>query len=556
MENSKMLKITIASEEKLFPEGITYRRILEETEGEGVAPAMLVRVDGQLKELNRTPDGDCSLEAVRINEVSGFSTYRRSMLFLLLAGIRRVAGMKAAGETVLHHSAGNGFYLVPGGDVQADAAFLSAVKAEMQKLIDEKKTIRKESVPVYKARKIFEEQYMQDKARLFRYRMASHVNLYELDGMKNYFYGFMVPDTGYLGIFDLMAYGEGFLLLMPESANPEVLPELNVSSKVFQTQVDTAKWYDKLGIRNVGELNDAICSGTMEDTFLYTEALQEGRISDIAKEIVDKGSVKFVLIAGPSSSGKTTFSRRLSVQLKAKGMHPYPISFDNYYVNREDTPLDENGDYDFECLEAIDVDLFNRNMKDLLNGERVELPYYNFKTGQREYRGEFIQLKEGDVLVLEGIHGLNDRLTEMLPSENKYRIYISALTQLNLDNHNRIPTTDGRLIRRMVRDYRTRGTSAASTIARWPSVRRGEEKHIFPYQDKADATFNSALIFELSVLKTRVVPLLYQIPEDTPEYEEAKRLLKFMDYFVGVPSEGIANNSILREFVGGGCFDL
>lgn len=556
MEDTTMLKITIAGEEREFPEGMTYRRILEESDAADALPAMLVRVNGQLKELNRVLAEDCSIEAVRINERPGFSSYRRSILFVLLAAIRRVAGLKAAGETVLHHSAGNGFYLVPGDGVAADEAFLTAVKEEMQKLIDEKHAIRKTVVSVQEARKIFEDQYMQDKARLFRFRMASQVNLYELDGLKNYFYGFMVPDTGYLNVFDLMPYADGFLLLMPEMSAPDELPEFRNSAKVFQTQVDTARWYDKLGIRNVGELNEAVCSGTMEDTFLYAEALQEGRISDIAKEIVEKGTIKFVLIAGPSSSGKTTFSRRLSIQLKAKGLHPYPISFDNYYVNREDTPLDENGDYDFECLEAIDLNLFNQNMKDLLDGKKVELPYFNFKTGQREYRGEFIQLKEGDVLVLEGIHGLNDRLTEMLPSENKYRIYISALTQLNLDNHNRIPTTDGRLIRRMVRDYRTRGTSAASTIARWPSVRRGEEKHIFPHQEKADATFNSALIYELAVLKTRVVPLLYQIPEDAPEYEEAKRLLKFMDYFVGLPSEGIANNSILREFVGGGCFDL
>ena len=276
----------------------------------------------------------------------------------------------------------------------------------------------------------------------------------------------------------------------------------------------------------------------------------------IAEQIAERKQVKFVLIAGPSSSGKTTFCNRLSIQLSAHGLTPHPISLDNYYVNRVDTPRDENGDYDFECLEALDIELLNRDMTALLNGERVELPYFNFKTGKREYKGNFIQMKEIDVLVLEGIHGLNEKLTWSLPSESKFRIYISALTQINVDEHNRIPTTDGRLIRRMVRDSRTRATSAKETIAMWPSVRRGEDRNIFPNQEKADVMFNSALVYELSVLKLYAEPLLFQIEEGEPEYQEAKRLLKFLDYFVGVPIEDIPKNSILREFVGGSCFDV
>ena len=276
----------------------------------------------------------------------------------------------------------------------------------------------------------------------------------------------------------------------------------------------------------------------------------------IAEQIAERKQVKFVLIAGPSSSGKTTFCNRLSIQLSAHGLTPHPISLDNYYVNRVDTPRDENGDYDFECLEALDIELLNRDMTALLNGERVELPYFNFKTGKREYKGNFIQMKETDVLVLEGIHGLNEKLTWSLPSESKFRIYISALTQINVDEHNRIPTTDGRLIRRMVRDSRTRATSAKETIAMWPSVRRGEDRNIFPNQEKADVMFNSALVYELSVLKLYAEPLLFQIEEGEPEYQEAKRLLKFLDYFVVVPIEDIPKNSILREFVGGSCFDV
>ncbi|MCQ2501606.1 MAG: nucleoside kinase [Lachnospiraceae bacterium] len=553
---SKMIQITMNGISKEFPEGTSYRSVVESMAGNSEIPIALVRADGQLKELFRAPEEDCELETVKINEPAGFRSFRRSMNFLFLTAIKNIAGEKAAGETILHHSMGSSFYFVLGDGVKADEAFLENVKREMKRLVDAKLPIRKSTLSVRKARKYFGEHYMTKKQNLFRYRIASNVNVYELDGFVDYFYGYMLPDTELLGVFDLIPYAEGCLLRMPEASDLTKVPAFAPSPKVFHTQVEMAKWGEMLGINTVSDLNDTICHGNVEDTLLYAEALQEGKISQIAGMIAERDEVKFVLIAGPSSSGKTTFSRRLSVQLKAKGLNPYPISLDNYYVNREDTPLDENGEYDYECLEAIDLKTFNSDMKALLDGERVELPYYNFKTGRREYRGEFVQLGEDDVLVLEGIHGLNNRMTEMLPDESKFKIYISALTQLNVDNHNRIPTTDGRLIRRMVRDYRTRGTSAASTIARWPSVRRGEEKYIFPYQEQADAVFNSALIYELAVLKTSAIPFLYQIPEDAPEFEEAKRLLKFLDYFVAVPTEAIPINSILREFVGGGCFKL
>ena len=286
------------------------------------------------------------------------------------------------------------------------------------------------------------------------------------------------------------------------------------------------------------------------------EAIQESGIARIAEQIVEAGNKKFVMIAGPSSSGKTTFSHRLSIQLAAHGMKPHPIAVDNYFVNREHTPLDEFGEKDYECLEAIDVEQFNKDMLALLNGERIELPVFNFKTGQREYKGDFLQLGKEDILVIEGIHGLNDKLSYALPKESKFKIYISALTQLNIDEHNRIPTTDGRLIRRIVRDARTRGTSAKDTIARWPSVRRGEEKNIFPYQEEADVMFNSALIYELAVLKPYAEAILFGIPKDAPEYIEAKRLLKFLDYFIGISSEDILKNSLMREFVGGSVFNV
>ena len=318
---------------------------------------------------------------------------------------------------------------------------------------------------------------------------------------------------------------------MPTRKEPEKLPPFTPSPKIFQVQKEAEKWGEMMGVSVVGELNEKISKGKMQELLLISEALQEGRISKIAEQIIERGGVKFVMIAGPSSSGKTTFSHRLSIQLAAHGMKPHPIAVDNYFVNREDTPRDENGNYNYECLEAIDVELFNRDMNALLKGERVELPRFNFKLGKREYKGDFLQMQPNDILVIEGIHGLNDRLSYSLPTESKFKIYISALTQLNIDEHNRIPTTDGRLIRRIVRDNRTRGTSAKATIAMWPSVRRGEDENIFPYQEQADAMFNSALLYELAVLKLYAEPVLFQIGPDEPEYQEAKRLLKFLDYF-------------------------
>jgi uridine kinase len=397
---------------------------------------------------------------------------------------------------------------------------------------------------------------MEDKVKLFKYRRSSFVNVYCLDGYYDYYYGFMLPRTGYVKSFDLMYYEKGILLLLPGMETPDKIDYFEPREKLFHTLKNSSGWGEMMGIDSVGDLNDVICEGGMSDMILVQEALLERRIGEIAKTIVDKGNVKFVLIAGPSSSGKTTFSHRLSIQLRTYGKIPHPIALDDYFVNREFTPKDEKGDYDFECLEAIDVKQFNEDMTRLLSGERVELPSFNFKTGQREYRGNFKQLGAEDILVIEGIHGLNPKTTYSLPDESKFKIYISALTNLNIDEHNRIPTTDGRLLRRMVRDARTRGASAKRTIAMWPSVRRGEEKYIFPFQEAADEMFNSVLIYELAVLKQYAEPLLFSIKPEEPEYYEAKRLLKFLEYFQGIDSENVPSNSICREFIGGSCFPV
>ena len=397
---------------------------------------------------------------------------------------------------------------------------------------------------------------MEDKVKLFRYRRSSAVNIYEVGGFYDYYYGYMLPNAGYVKLFDVIAYDEGFMLLLPTKKNPTVVEPFVERKLLFKTLKDSEEWAKKIGMANVGELNDGICSDSISEMILVHEAEQERKIGEIAKEIVARGNVKFVMIAGPSSSGKTSFSHRLSIQLRTLGKVPHPIALDNYFVNRELTPRDENGDYNFECLEAVDVKQFNEDMIRLLNGECVELPTFNFKTGKREYKGHFKQLGVDDVLVIEGIHGLNEKMSYALPNESKFKIYISALTNINVDEHNRISTTDGRLLRRMVRDARTRGSDARTTIGMWQSVRRGEEENIFPFQEEADAMFNSALVYELACLKPFAEPLLFQIPKDAPEYYEAKRLLKFLDYFLSVPSENLPNNSLCREFVGGSCFNV
>lgn len=456
----------------------------------------------------------------------------------------------------MHYSVSSGYYYTIDGDIVLNEDFLNKVKAYMLELVERKIPILKRSVGTDEAIELFHNHKMYDKEKLFRFRRVSRVNIYSLEEYEDYFYGFMVNHTGYLKYFDLYLYDDGLVLQLPKRENPKEVPPFVPRPKIFQVQKESAQWSEAIQADTVGDLNERITKEGASNLILIAEALQEAKIAQIAKKIVEAGNRKFIMIAGPSSSGKTTFSHRLSIQLSAQGMKPHPIGVDNYFVNREDTPLDSNGNYNFECLEAIDVKQFNEDMSALLRGEEVELPRFNFKTGHREYKGDFLKLGEEDVLVIEGIHCLNDRLSSSLPSESKFKIYISALTQLNIDEHNRIPTTDGRLIRRIVRDARTRGASAKATIGMWNSVRRGEEENIFPYQESADVMFNSALIYELAVLKLYAEPLLFSITKEEPEYAEAKRLLKFLDYFLGVPSESIPSNSILREFVGNGCFDV
>lgn len=554
--DKKMFKVVIAGETRMYPEGTTYREIVDESDIHTEAPVILVMVNGKLRELQKRLKSDCTLEFVTTKDHIGFETYKRSVCLVLLRAIYDVAGRENVDKVMIHYSVGNGYYFTMEGKAALDQDFLDKVKLQMHKLADECTPIGKRSVNTDEAVALFHKHRMYDKEKLFRFRRVSKVNIYNIGYYDDYFYGYMADHAGYVQYFDLKLYDEGFVLELPERKNPSVIPPFQPQDKIFHVQKESQEWAEKMDISYVGDLNDRITKEGISNILLVQEALQEAKISDIAQRIVSEGNKKFIMIAGPSSSGKTSFSHRLSIQLTAHGMKPHPIGVDNYFKNREDTPFDEFGEKNYECLEAIDVEQFNKDMLALLNGERVELPVFNFKTGLREYKGDFLKLGKDDVLVIEGIHGLNDKLSYALPAESKFKIYISALTQLNIDEHNRIPTTDGRLIRRIVRDARTRGTSAKETIARWTSVRRGEEANIFPYQEEADVMFNSALVYELACLKVYAEPLLFGIDKSEPEYLEAKRLLKFLDYFISVPSEDIPHNSLLREFVGGSCFDV
>lgn len=553
----RMYCVQVGEEARNYPEGTTFQTIASDFQKNYAYPIVLGCENYRLFELHKTLKKDCNLNFLTIGDAAGAKTYQRSMCLLLVKAIHDVCGHHKRCKVFIDFSLGEGYYCtVKCEGILLNQEFLDHVKLRMNQMIDAALPITKRSVGTDEAVTLFKKHGMHDKEKLFGYRRVSKVNIYSMNEFEDYFYGYMVPDASYLKWFDLYLYDDGLIMQMPEPKAPTVVPTFRPLQKLFTVLKESSKWGDMLGIQTVGDLNEVITQGNIQEMILVQEALQEKKIAEIAQQIVDRPNVKFILIAGPSSSGKTTFSHRLSVQLRANGLVPHPIAVDNYFVNREQTPRDADGKYNYECLEAIDVKKFNEDLTDLLAGKAVELPEFNFKTGQREYHGNVKKLGEHDVLVIEGIHCLNDALTFQLPKENKFKIYISALTQLNIDEHNRIPSTDGRLLRRMVRDARTRGTSAKQTIAMWPSVRRGEEENIFPYQEEADVMFNSALIYELAVLKQYAEPVLYGIEKDCEEYIEAKRLLKFLDYFVGVGSEQVPANSLLKEFIGGGCFKI
>ncbi len=507
----------------------------------------------KVKELSDRITESSEVELIPVDSVIGFDMYKRSLIFLTIKAYHDIMEESQGNHLIsIMYSLGRGFFAKPKDDVHLTQEIVDRIKARMRELSEKDVPFEKRTVRTSDVVQEFECRGFKNKAQLMRYRRASRANLYSLEGLSDYFYGYLMPSAGYISEFDLVPYDDGFVICVPNRATMKMEP-YHAPEKLYRELRRGEDWGSSLGIEGVGELNDRISAGRQNEIILMQEALMEKQIADIA-ETIRKENKKVVLIAGPSSSGKTTFSRRLSIQLMAVGMKPHAIEMDNFFVERKDNPKNPDGSYDFECLEAVDLDLFGNTMEKLLAGERTELPTFDFQVGQKKYKGDFLQMGSEDVLIVEGIHALNPASSERLPKDSIFKIYISALTQLNLDEHNRISTSDTRLLRRMVRDARTRGHSPTDTIRMWEGVRRGEEKNIFPFQEEADVMFNSALLYELSALKIYVEPLLYRVEPGTKEFFEAKRLLKFLDYFLGIDAEMVPRNSLLREFIGGGCF--
>lgn len=544
------IMITIGETKKAYEKGVTYNQIAKEHQSDFEHDIIAVFSNGKLTELSKTAKTDCTVSFVTTADDIGHKTYVRGLTMLLLKAVYAQFGRDNLKKVAVEYAIGNGYYCDIEGTIELTEENVKQIEQKMREFVEEDIPFEKSSINTEEAVEMFKNYGMYDKEKLFRYRRASRVNVYTLGHFEDYYYGAMPYSTGILTYFKLERYEDGIVLVAPNKKEPEKVSEFVPSPKLFHVFKESNEWGKKVDVDTVGALNDMIASGNLNELILTQEALHEKKIAEIAEDIYKKNK-RLIMIAGPSSSGKTTFSYRLSVQLRTLGLKPHPIAVDDYFVNRVDTPRDENGKYNYECLEAIDVKQFNEDMLKLLNGESVQLPTYNFITGCREFNKPYKKLGENDVLVIEGIHGLNDKLSYALSGDDKYRIYISALTQLNIDEHNRIPTTDGRLIRRIVRDARVRGASAERTINMWNSVRRGEDENIFPFQEKADAMFNSALVYELAILKQYAEPLLFSVPKESEAYIEAKRLLKFLDYFLGVSSEIVPTNSILKEFIGG-----
>ena len=495
------------------------------------------------------------IEFLDIANSSGMRTYVRSLFFIL---VKAVEELYPQGSISLEHPISKGYFCKLHIDRTIGLDDVQRIKQKMQEIIAADIPYTRTESHTEEVVRLFEKRGMMDKARLLDTYGQLYSYYYQLGDTVDCYYSSLVPSTGYIRLFDIVKYYDGLLLRIPSRENPTKLEEVVKQEKMLEVFQEYHRWNQILGISTVGDLNVACNHGHATDLINVSEALQEKKIAQIADEITHRNQdgkrVKLVLISGPSSSGKTTFSKRLSIQLMTNGLKPYPISLDDYFVNRNDTPLDENGKHDFESLYAVDLPFFEEQLTTLLNGGEVELPRYNFTTGKREMSGKKLRIDEHMILIIEGIHALNPALTPHIPNENKYKVYVSALTTILLDNHNYIPTTDNRLLRRIIRDYKYRNYSAEETIARWPSVRAGEEKWIFPYQENADAMFNSALLFELAVLKDYVEPVLRKVPNRCPEYSEAHRLLRFLNYFISVQDKELPPTSLLREFLGGSSF--
>ena len=540
---------------KCFPIGIT---LLDIYSGFGLNMPygpVSAKVNNKVESLTFRVYNNKDVEFLDLCSSSGMRTYVRSLFFVLY---KAVEDLYPNGNIVLEHPISKGYYCQLKLDRSIGLDDVQRIKQRMKEIIAEDLPFERFEKHTDEVVELFRQKGMNDKVQLLETSGNLYSYYYTLGDTIDYYYGSLLPSTGYLHLFDLVKYYDGLLLQVPNRSNPSKLEEMLKQEKMLEVLKEHRQWNQILGIGTVGDFNKACNAGYATELINVSEALQEKRISQIADEIYHRGQkghpVKLILISGPSSSGKTTFSKRLSVQLMANGLKPYPVSLDDYFVNRVETPKDENGNYDYESLYALDLDFFNQQLQALLNGEEVELPRFNFNTGIREMSGQRLKVDDNMILILEGIHALNPELTPHIPAESKFKIYVSALTTILLDNHNYIPTTDNRLLRRIIRDYKYRGYSAEETISRWPSVRAGEEKWIFPFQENADVMFNSALLFELAIIKDYAEPILRKVPNNRPEYSEAYRLRKFLEYFIPLQDKELPPTSLLREFLGGSSF--
>jgi uridine kinase len=552
-----MEKITIT-----FPNG-TKRQIDVRTRGLDIleyfgdtidkSKVIALNVNGEVVSLVRPIKVSAKIEPITADSKMGSEVYRRSLCFLLAAAANK---LYPNSRLLVGHSLGFGYYYTLDGDTPISTYEIYEIEKEMRNLVRENHPIYTKHVFYEEACKIFEKLKLTETRKQLEYRCKPRVLVNKLDNsdFADIYFAPLVASTGILKIFELKPYGEGFLLRFPEYGKPDLIPDFNDNPKIFEIYKQYKEWGKRVGVTSAASLNELIVKGKINDFIDITETFQSQNYAKVAEQIAKKGNVKVVLIAGPSSSGKTTSAKKIALHLQALGYNPHVLSLDSYYVGREKNPKDENGNYDYECLEALDIQLLNENLVDLFDGKTIEVPSYNFDTGSRYYTGETMTMHEHDILIMEGIHGLNDKLTPLIKNEFKFKIYLSALTQLNLDDHNRIPTSDNRLIRRIVRDANFRGKSAAGTIGMWESVQRGEWLHIFPFQNNADAVLNTALDYELPVLKVYVEPALRAVKPSEPEYTEACRLLRFLAQFNAVSSDYVPKQSIIREFIGGSTF--
>ena len=549
----KMIRIRCKNNKKLknIRIGSTLSEIFKEMELDMEYGPVSAKVNNKVEGMHYRVYHSKDIEFLDMRSSSGLRTYTRSLFFVLC---KAVNDLYPDAAVVIDIPVSNGYYCDVRLGRPVEQADVDAIRERMQQIIDAHIPIRRHECTTEEAIKMFREAGSISKVKLLESTGSLYTTYYDIDGYRDYYYGTLLTNTSKLYLFGLEKYYDGLLLRIPSLADPGKLGELIRQDKMFEIFKEHHRWQDILGLSTIGELNDAIAKGWSTELITLSEALQEKKIVKIADEIASRPGVKMVLIAGPSSSGKTTTCKRISIQLMANGIRPVPISLDDYFMDRDKTPKDEKGDYDYESVYALNIPLLNEQMNALFAGEEVELPRYDFPTGRSVKSGKKLKLKGNEVLVVEGIHALNPDLTASIPEEQKYRVYASALTTILIDSHNYVPTTDNRLLRRIIRDYKYRAVDARETIRRWPSVRAGENKWIFPYQENADVMFNTAMLFELAVLKTQAEPLLEMVPENCDEYSEAYRLLKFLRYIKPIPNDQVPSTSLLREFLGGSSF--